>query len=308
MEKEENLYNIRQVIELTGLSEFTLRGWETRYHAFVPLRTDTGRRLYKRDDVLKIKALKDLVERGYRIGSVAGLLLEDLTGLLENSTTPQHPNVDPDILKILQFAERFEWDQVSKTILKKRSSLEPKDFILDFILGLIYEMNRLVESQKLSIAQEHILSSMIKENLYYLRTNAPLPTKKDIRIIFAAPEGDLHEIGLLIAATLASLARLPSLYVGANTPKGQICDVCLRFKATHLVISSTVSKTEGAKDELLSYMNFIDRQLSPDTTIWLGGRHSMDHSIKLSRPFKIISSLQEQYEMFLALHKKNKKT
>lgn len=302
--KKETLFNIRQVIELTGVTEFTLRGWETRYLAFEPHRTETGRRLYDREDILKIKALKDLVDRGYRIGSIATLKLNELQILLDDKN-PSHVDslVDEDISKILTSAERFEWDQIQKIIIKKRNKLPPTKFILSFILNLIQEVNHLVELQQFSIAQEHILSSIIKENLFFLRTTAPSPNHKNARLVFAAPEGDLHEIGLLIAATMASLSRIPNLYIGVNTPKNNICDVCLRFKATHLILTSTVSKAEGAKEDLLSFINFLDRHLPQAVTIWLGGRNSMKHSLKLGRPFEVISSLHEQNEMFEKLRK-----
>ena len=304
MKKKLNLFNIRQVIELTGVTEFTLRGWETRYHAFEPYRTESGRRMYDREDILKIKALKDLVNRGYRIGSIASLTLSELQPLLdEKCSQPEHPVLDSDIHKTLLLAERFEWDQVQKLLIKKRSKLAPQEFILNFLLNLIFETNQLVEAQQFSIAQEHILSSMIKESLFFIRTSAATPNHKKSRIVFAAPEGDLHEIGLLIAATLASLSRIPSIYIGANTPKTNICDVCLRFKATHLVLSSTVSKEEGAKEDLMSFINYVDRHLPPDMTIWSGGRHSMTHSLKLARPFQMIASLHQQNEMFESLRK-----
>lgn len=304
MKKENDLFNIRQVIELTGVTEFTLRGWETRYLAFEPHRTETGRRLYDREDILKIKALKDLVNRGYRIGSIATLKLNELQILLDDKN-PSHeePHIDEDISKILNLAERFEWDQIQKIIIKKRNKLPPTEFILSFILNLIREVNHLVGLQQFSIAQEHILSSIIKENLFFLRTAAPTPTLKNARIVFAAPEGDLHEIGLLIAATLASLSRIPNLYIGVNTPKNNICDVCLRFKATHLILTSTVSKAEGAREDLLTFINFLDRHLPQPITIWLGGRNSMKHSLNLRRPFEVIYSLHEQNEMFEELRK-----
>lgn len=304
MKKEAELFNIRQVIELTGVTEFTLRGWETRYLAFEPHRTETGRRLYDREDILKIKALKDLVDRGYRIGSIATLKLNELQILLDDMTPPQEGHhVDPDITKILSHAERFEWDQIHKLIIRKRTKLSPTEFILTFILNLIHEVNKLVELQQFSIAQEHILSSIIKENLFFLKTTAQSPTHKTARIVFAAPEGDLHEIGLLIAATLASLARIPNLYIGVNTPKNNICDVCLRFKATHVILTSTVSKEEGAKEDLMNFINFLDRHLPQTTTLWFGGRNSMKHSLKLGRPFQLITSLHEQNEMYEKLRK-----
>lgn len=302
MRKKEEFYDIRQVIELTGVSEFTLRGWESRYNAVKPARGETGRRMYSRKDILKIQTLTNLVNRGYRISSVASLSLEELQPLLEDreeifaktATLLTKPTkVDSAIRQILKLSDRFDWDQITKIFIKKRTTLPPRDFILNFILPLIQELNHQIDRGQFSITQEHIFSSFIKENLFYIKSTLTKTPRKDIRLVLATPEGDMHEIGLLIASTLASLHGVSALYLGPNTPKNEVCDACLRFKATHLLISSTVSRDDGSKEELLSFINFLDRHLAPDVTLWLGGRLGLTTTFSLKRDFYSFRSLEE---------------
>lgn len=302
MRKIEEFYDIRQVIELTGVSEFTLRGWESRYNAVTPARGETGRRMYSRKDILKIQTLTNLVNRGYRISSVASLSLDELQPLLEDreelssrmSTPHAKPaKIDPSIRQILNLSDRFDWDQITKIFLKKRKTLPPQAFVLDFILPLIQELNYQIDREQFSITQEHIFSSFIKENLFYIKSTLTKTSRKDIRLVLATPEGDMHEIGLLIASTLASLHGVSALYLGPNTPKNEVCDACLRFKATHLLISATVAKETGSKDDLLSFINFLDRHLAPDVTLWLGGRLGLKTAFSLKRDFYSFKSLEE---------------
>lgn len=303
MNKKNEFYDIRQVIELTGVSEFTLRGWETRHNAVKPARGDTGRRMYSRQDILKIQTLTNLVNRGHRISSVASLSLEELQSLLEsrgelsnetaNNLHYKKSKTDPSIQQILQLSDRFDWDQITKTIFRKRGKMPPREFVLDFILPLIAEINHRCDTGQFSITQEHIFSSLIKENLFYLKSTLSKTARKDVRLVLATPEGDMHEIGLLIASTLASNRGISALYLGPNTPKNEICDACLRFKATHLLIAATVSKEAGSKEDILSFINFLDRHLAPNITLWLGGRLGLETSLRLKRDFYSFRSIEE---------------
>lgn len=298
MKEKLNLFTIRQVIELTGVSEFTLRGWESRYNAIGPNRTSSGRRMYERTDILKIKALKSLVDQGFKISSIADLSLEELEALLHTKSVINPGVLDPDIKKILNHALSCEWNKVEKILIKKREKLSGEDFIINFLVGLLREVNLLIEEKQISVAEEHILSSLIKENLFFLKASAPVSNRKDHRFVFASPEGDLHEIGLLITATLASLARIPNIYIGPNTPKGNICEIGLRFEATHIIVSSTISKEEGAKEDFMSFINFLDRQLPKNMAFLIGGRHGMAHPLSLKRPFEILTSFAD-FQKFL---------
>ena len=54
-------YRIGKVSRLTGISADTLRIWERRYAAVVPVRTEAGGRLYSADDIARLKLIKNLV-------------------------------------------------------------------------------------------------------------------------------------------------------------------------------------------------------------------------------------------------------
>ena len=71
-------YAIGAVSRLTGISTHTLRIWERRYGAIIAERTDSGRRVYSRHDVEKLGLLKILVDRGFSIGQIANLDVDEL--------------------------------------------------------------------------------------------------------------------------------------------------------------------------------------------------------------------------------------
>jgi methanogenic corrinoid protein MtbC1 len=314
----ETFYNIRQVIDLTGISEFTLRGWESRYHAFEPNRTVTGRRLYSREDILKLFGLKTLITRGFRIGDIAGLNLAELQKLIESHPDgPESRELQNEpahklprkgqrvglIRKILELTDRYEWDEIQGLIEKKREDLEPPDFIYGFILPLIEQFNRKVGLGQMTVAQEHILSAFIKDNLYAVRVTIRIKSQKPIRLVLATPEGDYHEIGILMASTLAAIHGVKMVYLGPNVPKEDLSETCMRFRATHLLIASTVSKKEGAKEDLHQLIHFLDSQLNPEVTLWVAGRNAYQTPFELKRDSATLESFRA-FEKFLMATKR----
>ncbi len=80
---QQNSYKIGAVSRITGIGSETLRAWERRYKAVVPLRTTSGDRNYSRDDVAKLLLLKSLVDAGISIGTIAELDAEQLKARVE---------------------------------------------------------------------------------------------------------------------------------------------------------------------------------------------------------------------------------
>jgi DNA-binding transcriptional MerR regulator len=70
-EQIESTFGIGAVSRLTGIPLDTLRIWERRYGVVVPRRSNQNRRFYTRDDVSRLLLVKQLVDQGEPIGSVA---------------------------------------------------------------------------------------------------------------------------------------------------------------------------------------------------------------------------------------------
>ena len=68
-----SVYKIGVVSRLTGISAETLRIWERRYDTVTPGRTEAGDRLYDAGDIARLRLIKQLVDHGDNIGSVACL-------------------------------------------------------------------------------------------------------------------------------------------------------------------------------------------------------------------------------------------
>lgn len=72
-ETHEPAYGIGAVARLTGIRLESLRAWERRYHVVTPRRSEGNQRLYTREDVNRLQLIKQLVDRGHAVSSVASL-------------------------------------------------------------------------------------------------------------------------------------------------------------------------------------------------------------------------------------------
>jgi methanogenic corrinoid protein MtbC1 len=295
MSKSADQFSIRQVIDLTGLSEFTMRGWENRYGAFNPERSSTGRRIYSHSDLEKAILLRELTLRHHRIGDIAQLSVKNLQALLEDvpdsSNRPPGPFHDR-ISHILKNLSLQAWDEIEKELRRLMRKDDVRKILTELVAPLLQELGQMVAAGKVNIAQEHIFSSLLKERIYVLM-EAAKKTQKTARFVVAAPEGDFHELGILVAHTMTVHSGFKSLYLGPNSPKKDLCETALRFGASHVLIGSTISRKEGAKEDLFSYLHFLERNLSRDVTIWLGGRNKIDTGREIQRKIAHFSSLME---------------
>src|ERR1700761_3176522 len=66
-------FRIAMAAALSSVPVGTIRMWERRYGILDPERTPGGGRLYSQADVARLSLLREAVERGHAIGTVAGL-------------------------------------------------------------------------------------------------------------------------------------------------------------------------------------------------------------------------------------------
>lgn len=79
---DEKTYRIGEVAEMLNLKAHVLRFWETEFPQLAPLRTESGQRLYRDEDVATLRRIRQLLhEQGMTIDG-ARRVLE--TGNLSN--------------------------------------------------------------------------------------------------------------------------------------------------------------------------------------------------------------------------------
>lgn len=79
---DEPLYRIGAVERMTGLRATTIRAWQRRYGLLEPVRTESGYRMYRQQEVDRLKLVQALVELGEPVSTIAALPTEALAARL----------------------------------------------------------------------------------------------------------------------------------------------------------------------------------------------------------------------------------
>jgi len=116
---ETRYYRIGEVSRLTALKPFVLRYWETEFPMLEPVKSPSGHRLYRQEDVdlvLKIKRL--LYDEGFTIAGARRHLRELASGGGETSDSGAHPAV---------------WGDAPTTQLSRKMLLDLRDGLRSFL-------------------------------------------------------------------------------------------------------------------------------------------------------------------------------
>ena len=237
---------------LAGLSIDTIRAWERRYAAVVPERGAKGR-LYTEAQIIRLRRLSDLVRRGHAISDVAGLSDAQLAQWLarENADGQAHsaeggrPDASP-VSRILGAIDRFD-DRAADREVARLAALHPsRAFVHEVALPLMREAGERWHRGSWSVAQEHMLSAVLRTVVAGVARLEPAPDAAS-RLVFATPEGEQHEFGILVAAMLASGSRLGVVYLGASLPPGEIAAAVARTDPAAVVMGLTGAAADFAQ-------------------------------------------------------------
>ena len=104
---ENNLYKIGAVSRLTGIPTVTIRMWERRYQLVEPQRTEAGGRLYSQEDLHRLGLVKQAVDAGNAISTVATLSNQELQDRLASTAfTPKNADQPIRVTVVGEFLSR----------------------------------------------------------------------------------------------------------------------------------------------------------------------------------------------------------
>lgn len=266
-------YPISAVSRLTGIPLDTLRAWERRYQVVTPKRSDRGR-VYTEKQVKRLMLLRQAVESGHAIGQVAKFQDQSLRELLDRATfltqtQPAAPNlVSEDLLApVLHAIERYDYALADRELNRMSTAIaSPRNLVREVALPLMRTIGERWHQGKCSIAQEHMLTSLLSALLSsFIRTYTP--TDPPARVLFATPRDERHSFPNLAAAMLTAAGGLGVIPLGTDLPKEDIVMAARKSGARVLLLS--VSKTPDAErsDDLL----YIARKAPKSTALWFGG-------------------------------------
>ncbi|MFN2202969.1 MAG: MerR family transcriptional regulator [Caldilineaceae bacterium] len=274
---DQPIFNLRAVVQETGVKPDTLRAWERRYGVPLPQRTEGGHRLYSRKDIRTIQWLLAQRDAGLSISQAVELWTE-----LEATSDPptlesayvqeagRRPDEHVDTVSRL----RQRWisaalgldEERARQTLSEAFALFPLEFVCSNILMAgLGEIGRDWYEAKATVQQEHFATELVIRQLETLNATAPSATRTE-RILAACPPHEDHVAALLFLTLLLRRRGWQVVYLGANVPVADITDT-IRDGDFSLVISSAQQLYSAA-----TLMGMASALADIDVPVAYGGR------------------------------------
>ena len=273
-------YPIRVVVRETGLSAHVLRVWEKRYGAVVPQRTPTQRRLYTEADLHRLKLLRQATLLGHPIGTVANLSDEALQRLVKSaadrpaispagSIGDRTPVPDsPIILDCIEAIKTFDADGLNRLLEHAAVESGYTTVLRQVIAPLAGRLGDLWSEGILRMSHEHFATAVMRSFLLNpARRHAG--DNATATLVVATPQGQLHELGAVMAAALAAEQGWHAVYLGPSLPAAEIAGVAFQNDARVVALSLVYPEGDSnVERELRDLRRFLPKKVA----ILVGGR------------------------------------
>lgn len=282
-------YTIAQVEALSGIKAHTLRKWETRYNLFEPYRTDTNIRYYSDGQLKKLLNISVLLRNGFKISKIDKMSDEDIY------ETIGHILIDPKqedeiaslIISMIEMDE-IKFDKIIKSqIINNGLLTTTTKIIYPFLnqVGVLWGINKVIP------AQEHFVSSLIKQKMYSSIDLLPQPHNDAPSILMFLPEREHHEMGLLLAYFIAKKIGWRVYYLGQDVPTENIKLVVEEIHVNALLSMFVVSTKENFDSIVGELCSQIDVPFLISGNPELLGNVHYDDLIYLKSPEELINQL-----------------
>ncbi len=293
-----HLYSIKQVSELLGIPAVTIRAWENRYNVVTPTRTEGGHRLYSEKDVETLMWIKTQVHKNSMKISDAVRLLKKSKPAPAAPPSPPPENDKYEVIKeqLYQALVSLDTQEANRIADLAFSLYDYEDVFHRILVKVLYKIGDEWENGTISVGQEHFASQFVLNRctqfLRVLPVNPALP-----KVLAFCPEGEHHQIGLMVFSLFLKKKGHDVIYLGPNTPLEGLEDL-IKMKNVSVV---AISMTNPAPAKKVDNWLQSSLQTSPPLKFIIGGScvHDCPKLESESVTYSLGSDWDEWYDSFM---------
>ena len=253
MNNVKKFFSIRDLENLSGIKAHTIRIWEKRYGLLTPERTTTNIRTYNLSNLQKLLNITLLYTNGYKISKIAKIPEENIPLMVReivSKSSVKNYAINAFKLSMVNFDQTM-FTNTYNSLLADKSF---REIFKEVFIPLLNELGLLWQTDTISPAHEHFISSIIKQKILINteKLQDRQPTRKDKVFVPFLPENEIHEIGLLYINYEITLRGYKSIYLGQTVPLDTLKDVMKYFDNLYFLSYFTVVPS---KDKMESYIN-----------------------------------------------------
>jgi methanogenic corrinoid protein MtbC1 len=132
----------------------------------------------------------------------------------------------------------------------------------------LYQVGELWESNKISVAAEHIATSVTEGLMNQIYADIIPVHRAGKKAVIASAENELHQVGAKMVADIFEMHGWDSFYVGANTPTQELIRFARDIQPDVIGISISVDFHAGTLEKMIEAL----REAFEHTEILIGGQ------------------------------------
>lgn len=282
-----NRFSIKDLEQFSGIKAHTLRIWEKRYDMLNPNRTKTNIRWYSSDDLKRLLNIALLYHHDHKISKIAALTdkeLADKVAEIAQNTSDYSIFVDGLVMAMIEMDEqRFE-----KIFSSGLIKLGFEDTIAKVVYPFLIKIGFMWQMGSSNPAQEHFVSNLIRQKIIAAIDGQVVPMDRSPKkAILFLPDGEMHELGLLVLNYMMRARGLNTYYLGQSVPMEDLRRACEIKKPDYLVSVFT-----SPMPKLKEFVRLLSQHF-PHTKIILSGKQILSANLKLPSQFYLLPSFDQ---------------
>ena len=211
------LFTIKDIENLSGIKAHTIRIWEQRYSFLKPKRSDTNIRYYTNEELKTILNIALLNKYGFKISHIDKMSPDKLA---ENVLSLSDAGARDHLMinRLLECMVDYDIENFESILNESIAASGIEKIILKIIFPFMEKVGTLWVTNHINPAQEHLVSNLIRQKIIVGIDSLAVKVKSSTKICLFLPEGEYHELGLLLVCYLLKKRGIKTLYLGAHTP------------------------------------------------------------------------------------------
>jgi DNA-binding transcriptional MerR regulator/methylmalonyl-CoA mutase cobalamin-binding subunit len=286
---KEHQLTIAAVERDVGLSKDVLRVWERRYGFPAPDRDPNGERVYPVGQVLRLRLIKRLMDKGLRPGRLMAASVEELEALAVSSHTTRTPDAEAasgELDKLLVLIREHEGAAFLQAMQQRLARQGLRVFVQDIVAPLAAQVGSAWEQGSLQVFEEHLFTELTARVIR--QAIAAVPGGSEPRVLLTTLPKEPHGLGLLILEAVLSLEGAQCISLGTQTPLLEIVDAAAAHQVDVVALSFSAAFPVRQVPLLLQQLRAA---LSGTIELWAGGAGV--HKLAAAEGVMCMASLDE---------------
>lgn len=245
-------YNLKVVVNETGIKPDTLRAWERRYGLPSPNRTSGGHRLYSDKDIAVIKWLLARQDEGLSISRAVKLWqsleaegevplfvpeYQEMTTAKWETAVPATNQIDDIRTAWIEACLRFDEPSAERILTQAFALYQPETVLTRLLQRALAEIGERWFQDKVTVQQEHFASALAMRRLNTLLAASPASTRSG-RVLIGCPPHEDHTFAPLTLTIMLRYRGWELIYLGANVPLGRFVSTVESIKPNLIILTA----------------------------------------------------------------------